>query len=178
MAGQYWVTPVPPFSVADATAVTATVLTELSPTPQKVIPAPMLNEFGGKSIEFTAGGYYTTNATAGTYTFGLYLGTPGAIGSMGTVIAASSALSYVVSQTNRAWRLEGELQVRTNGATGTAIAMVDMSNITSGGKDVFGTAAGATVTVDVTSAKAIALGVTPSVAQSITCRYFNVKLAN
>jgi hypothetical protein len=175
MAVQYWATPVPPFHVADGTAVTGTVLTELSPTPQKVIPAPMLNDFGGKIIEFVAAGYYTTGATPGTYTFGLYLGTPGAIGSMGTVIAVSAALTAIAS-TTRAWRIEGEIQVRTVGGTGTAVAFGDISNFTTGQKDLFATASASTVAVDTTSAKAVALGVTPSVANSISCRYFNVKL--
>jgi hypothetical protein len=170
----YWVQPVPPMLDADATAVTAITLTELSPTPQKVLSAPLL-QLRGAMIEFSAGGYYTTNATAGTYTFGLYVGTAGAIGSM-TAVATSSAISYVVSQTNRAWRLEGEMQIRSLGSAGTAVAFVDLSNISSGGKDVFGTTAASTAAIDTTSARAIALGVTPSVAQSITCRYFNVKL--
>ncbi len=172
---QYWAQPVPPFLIADAAAYTGTTLGELSPTPQRVIPAPMLNEFAGKTIEFSASGFYTTSVTAGTYTFGLYMGPAGAIGSM-TAIATSAAISYVVSQTNRAWRMEGEFQIRTLGSSGTAVSFGDFSNISSGGKDVFGTTAAGTAAVDTTSARAIALGVTGSVAQSITCRYFNVKL--
>lgn len=175
--GQYWVQPIAPFHIADATAVTATVLTELSPTPQKVVPAPWMNEYGGKVFEFAAGGFYTTNASAGTYTFGLYMGPTGAIGSM-TAIATSAAISYVVSQTNRAWRVEGELQIRTIGSSGTAVAFGDFSNISSGGKDLMFTTAASTAAVDTTLARAIALGVTPSVAQSITCRYLSLKMVN
>jgi hypothetical protein len=175
--GQYWVQPIPPFHTADATAVTATALTELSPLPQKVIPAPWMNEFAGKSFEFAASGFYTTNASAGTYTFGLYIGAAGAIGSM-TAIATSSALSYVVSQTNRPWRVEGEIQIRSLGSAGTAVAFGDITNVTSGAKDLMFTTAGGTAAVDTTLARAIALGVTPSVAQSITCRYFSVKMSN
>jgi len=171
---QLWVQPVPPMLDADGTAVTGTTLTELSPTPQKVIPSPML-QLRGAVVEFSAAGYYTTSASAGTFTFGLYMGASGAIGSM-TAIATSAAISYVVSQTNRAWRLEGELQIRSLGSSGTAVGFVDLSNISSGGKDVFGTTAGGTATVDTTQARAIVLGVTSSVAQSITCRYFNVKI--
>jgi hypothetical protein len=177
MPGQYWPALVPPFLSVDATAYTGTTLGELSPTPQRIIPAPMLNEYAGKVIEFSAAGYYTTNATAGTYTFGLYIGPTGAIGSM-TAIATSAAISYVVSQTNRAWRMEGEFQVRSLGSAGTVVGAADLSNISSGGKDVFGTTAGGTAAIDTTSARAIALGVTGSVAQSIVCRYLNLKLWN
>lgn len=177
MPGQTWVAPVPPYHIADGTAVTGTTLTELSPTPQKVIPSPMLNDYAGKIVEFSAAGYYTTSASAGTFTFALYVGASGAIGSM-TAIATSAAISYVVSQTNRAWRLEGEMQIRTNGSAGTVVGFGDLSNISSGGKDVFGTTAGSTAAIDTTQARAIALGVTSSVAQSITCRYFNLKLDN
>lgn len=175
--GQYWVQPVMPFLTADGTAVTATALTELSPTPQIVIPAPMLNEFAGKKISFQAAGFYTTSASAGTYNWGIYMGAAGAIGSM-TAIATTGALSYVVSQTNRAWRLEGEIQIRSLGSSGTCIAMGDVSNVTSSGKDMMFTAAASTATIDTTSARAIALGITPSVAQSCTCRYFSVQLQN
>lgn len=175
--GQYWVQPIPPFHTADATAVTAVALTELSPVPQVVIPAPWLNEFAGKRLEFAASGFYTTNASAGTYTIGLYVGPAGAIGSM-TTIATSGALSYVVSQTNRPWRIEGEMQIRSLGSAGTAVAFGDITNVTSGAKDLFATTAGGTAAVDTTSARAIALGVTPSVAQSIVCRYFSVKMMN
>lgn len=175
---QFWVQPIPPFHTADAAAVTGTTLTELSPTPQKVIPAPWMNEFAGKTFEFAASGFYTTNASAGTYTFGLYLGPSGAIGSMGTAIATTAALSYVVSQTNRPWRIEGEIQIRSLGGSGTAVAFGDITNVTSGAKDLMFTTAGAAVTVDTTLARAIALGVTPSVAQSIVCRHFSVKMSN
>lgn len=175
--GQYWVQPMVPFLVADGAAVTGAVLTELSPTPQVVIPAPMLNEFAGKKLSFQAAGFYTTSATAGTFNWGIYIGAAGAIGSM-TAIGTTGLISYVVSQTNRAWRLEGEVQIRTVGSSGTCIAMGDVSNATSGAKDMLFTAAAGTAAIDTTSARAIALGITPSAAQSVTCRYFNVQLQN
>jgi hypothetical protein len=175
--GQFWVQPVPPFHSADATAYTGTTLGELSPVPQKVVPAPWMNEYAGKAFEFAASGFYTTSASAGTYTFGLYMGASGAIGSM-TAIATTGALSYVVSQTNRAWRIEGEIQIRALGSSGAAVAFGDITNVTSGAKDLMFTTAGGTATVDTTQARAVALGVTGSVAQSIVCRYFNVKMIN
>lgn len=183
MPGQYWVAPAPPFLIADGTAVTASAtLTELTPTPQIILPYPVLHEFGGKKLEFSAWGYYTTTGTQGTLTLDLRMGAAGAIGSM-TSIAASSALTWVASQTNRAWHIEGVLTVRTTGPSGTAIAFMDVSNVTSGASDVpgaiAGTAAASTAAVDTTAARAIAIGATISVAsQSITCREFRVKALN
>lgn len=183
MPGQYWAMLMPPYVTADGTAVTATAtLTELSPTPQIVIPAPMLNEYAGKRLEINAWGYYTTTATQGTVTFDLRVGAAGAIGSM-TSIAASGALTWVASQTNRAWHIEAAMTIRSIGSAGTAIAMMDISNVTSGAADtpaaIAGTTAGATAAIDTTSARAIALGVTNSVAsQSIICREFRVKPIN
>lgn len=180
---QFWVAPVPPFLVADGTAVTASAtLTELSPTPQVILPYPMLNEYAGKRLRFSAWGYYTTTGTQGTITLDLRMGAAGAIGSM-TSIGASGALTWVASQTNRGWHIDGFLTVRTIGSAGTAIAMMDVSNVTSGASDtpgaVAGTAAGGTATVDTTAARALALGATISVAsQSITCREFRVEALN
>jgi len=179
MAGQYWMMPLPPFHVADGAAVTASgALTELAPLPQVVVPAPWLNEFGGKRLEIQAAGHYTTTGTQGTITFDLRMGAAGAIGSM-TSIAASSAITWVASQTNRFWRMEANLQIRTLGSAGTAIAMCEFSNVSSGGTDMMATTAGGTAAVDTTAARAITLGATLSVAsQSITCRYFGVRLVN
>lgn len=179
MPGQYWAAGLPPFHVADAAAVTASgSLTELSPVPQIIVPAPFLQEFGGKRFLLEAGGVYTTTGTQGTVTFTLAMGAPGAIGSM-TAIAASSAITWVASQTNRFWRLEGLMQIRTTGSSGTCVAILEIANVSSGGTDLAGTTAGGTAAVDTTSVKAIALGATLSVvSQSITCRYFNVASVN
>lgn len=177
--GQYWVQPVPPFHAADGTAVTATAtLTEASPLPQIIIPAPWLNEFAGKRLEVQAFGHYTTTGTQGTVTLGVYMGAAGAIGSM-TAIMATSAITWVASQTNRFWRLEGNIQIRSLGTSGTAVGIAEVSNVSSGGTDMGATTAGGTAAVDTTLARAIALGATNSLAsQSITCRYFGIRLVN
>lgn len=183
MPAQFWVAGIPPFHTADGTAVTASgTLTELSPTPQVVFPAGFLQEMPGKRLEIQAYGHYTTTASQGTVTFDLRMGAAGAIGSM-TSIAASSALTWVLSSSNRFWHIEGVLSVRSTGASGTCIGFLDIGNITSGASDVPGavaaTSAGSTAAVDTTAARAIALGVTLSVAsQSITCRYFGVRSIN
>lgn len=179
MPAQFWMAGIPPFHTADAAAVTASgALTELSPTPQVVLPYPMLTEFPGKRLEVQAWGVYTTTATQGTITFDLRIGPAGAIGSM-TSIAASAALTWVASQTNRIWRLESNISIRSVGSAGTGVGVFELSNVTAGTTDMAATAAGSTFAVDTTTARAIALGATLSVAsQSITSRYFGVRVVN
>jgi hypothetical protein len=179
MPGQYWVAPAPPFHIADGTAVTAAAtLTELTPTPRIMLPSPWLNEFPGKRLEFQAAGHYTTNATATTATFGLYIGAVGtAVGSM-TAVATTAAITLVPSVTNRFWRMEGNFQIRTLAAAGTCIGVCEFSNVSSGGTDLMGTAAGSTATINTTIANEFILGVNVSVAQSITCRYFGIRMVN
>lgn len=180
MSRQYWVQAVPPFHTADATAVTASgALTELTPVPQVQIPAGLLGEFAGARLEIHAWGVYTTTGTQGTITFGLYSGTIGqAIGSA-VALATSAATTWVASQTNRIWRITGNVTIRSIGASGTGVAVLEGSNFSSGTTDMAATSAGGTFTVDTTAARYINLGVTLSVAsQSITCRDFGVRLVN
>lgn len=180
MPGQYWVAPAPPFHTADATALTASAtLTEFTPLPQIQLPAGMIGEYAGKRLEIQAWGVYTTTATQGTITFGLYSGTIGqAIGSAAAV-AVSSAVTWVASQTNRIWRMEGNVSIRSIGTSGTCVGVIEASNLSSTATDMAATAAGGTVTLDTTVARYWSLGATLSVAsQSITCRYFGVRVVN
>lgn len=174
---QMWTAPWGPYNTADGTAVTASgALTELTPTSpsQILIPVPALHSFDGKTLGFSAWGVYTTTGTQGTITFDLRAGATGAIGSM-TSVAATSALTWVASQTNRIWRAQGSITVRGRGSAGTGVGVLELSNITAGLVDMAATAAGSTFTIDTTSLRTIALGVTLSVAsQSITCRDFRV----
>lgn len=180
MPGQYWIAPLPPFKGGDGTALTAaTTLTAIEPNPgQYVLAAGTLQEFEGKRLEIQAWGIYTTTATQGTVTLGLYSGTIGqAIAS--AAVLCSGAITWVASQTNRVWRVEGHVQIRTTGTSGAAVGMLECSNLSSGGTDMVATAAGSTVTVDTTVARYLSLGATNSVAsQSITCRYFGVRVVN
>lgn len=170
---------VPPFQVADGAAVTAAAtLTDASPLPNVYLPAGLIGDYPGIRLEVQASGVYTTNATAATITFGLYSGTVGqAIGSA-VSLGASSAVTLVASQTNKPWRMEGSVQIRTIGTSGTGYAVLEASGLTSGGLDFAMTAAGSTFTIDTTVARYLTLGVNISTAQSFTCRYFGAKLVN
>lgn len=180
MANQEWVNSFGPWHTADATAVTATSLTELSPTPQILVPYPALI-IPGTRIRFDAYGVYTTTGTQGTLTLGVYAAATAAIGSMGTAIVATSALTWVASQTTRGWHIVGHIDIRTPGTSGTAVGFMDTTNITSGSVDTAGAVAvtATTSTLNTTITNAIALGATISVAsQSITCRSFTVEVMN
>jgi hypothetical protein len=180
MPGQVWFEPVPPFDVTDGTALTAaTTLTAIEPNPMThIVPYPWLHQFPGKRLEVQASGIYTTTGTQGTCTLGVYSGTVGqAIGS--AVVLCSVAITWVASQTNRFWRAEGNISIRSVGTTGTGVAVLEVSNMSSGGTDIAATAAGATFTVDTSVARYFAIGATNSVAsQSITCRYFGLRMVN
>lgn len=182
MGNQEWVNSFGPWHTADASAVTASAtLTELTPNaPQVLIPYPALI-IPGTRIRWDAYGTYTTTATQGTITLGVYMGATAAIGSMGSAIVASSALTWVASQTTRGWHIVGHIDIRTIGASGTAVGFMDTTNITSGASDTPGAVAvtATTATVNTTITNAIALGATISVAsQSITCRSFTVEVLN
>jgi hypothetical protein len=179
MSRQGFVQAISPYAVVDGAAITAAAtLTDAAPLPAPYLPPHSLGEYPGVRFEFLAWGYYTTNATAATVTFGAYAGTIGqAIGSA-TALAVSSAITLVPSVTNRLWRIEGLFQMRSIGASGTGIAIMEGSNISSGGTDFASTAAGSTFTLDTTAARYLTIGFNVSVAQSITCRYIVGEITN
>jgi hypothetical protein len=184
MSRQYWVSPIPPFHVADGTALTGgTVLGELFMVPPIIIPGGTL-EIGSR-LEIQAFGKYTTTATQGSITMGLYIGpTATLIGSL-AVMCVTSTLTPVASMTNRTWRLEANASVRTVG-TGTAATVLTCAEITnvSGASPVCDTAVApatglAAVGFDSTVNNRIAIGVTPTVSTgSWQCMYMGVRLVN
>lgn len=180
MANQLWVNSFGPWHTADASAVTASgALTELTPTPQVLIPYPALI-VPGTRIRWTAWGRYTTTGTQGTVTFDLRMGATAAIGSL-TSIAATGALTWVASQTSRVWKLSGEIDIRTVGSSGTGVGWISAENVVTQATDTAGiyVDTSTTATVNTTITNAVALGVTLSVAsQSITCRSFTVEVLN
>jgi len=176
---QYWVAPLPPFHTADGTAATAAALGDLSPAPPVVIPARLLE--AGVRLEFQAFGRYTSTATPGTVTVGLYIGPPAtAIGSV-AVAAVTAALTVQASQTNRSWRIEGNGSIRTigSGTAATILGLLEVSNITTNGTDLAPATAPAAVGFDSTVDNSVRIGVTPSVATgSWQLHYLGVRLVN
>lgn len=174
---QYWVAPLPPFHTADGAANTTAVLTDISPAPNIVIPANML-EIGSR-LEFAAFGRYTATATPGTVVVGIYLAASAAAIATGQALAASAAIVPVASSTNRTWRLEGNSSVRAVGTAGSIIGALEISNITSNGTDLAPATAPAAVTYDTTVPLTVRLGITASVATgSWQAHYIGVRLVN
>jgi hypothetical protein len=168
-----------PYGVADGAAVTAAAtLTDATPQPAPYLPANFIDE-PGMRFDFDAYGHYTTSATAGTLTFGLYTGAIGqAITAPAVIMAVSGSISYVASATNRPWRMEGSFIIRSIGSAGTGIAVMEASNLSAVFVDMATTAAGSTFTVDTTVARYLAIGFNVSTAQSFTCRHFGVRSVN
>jgi hypothetical protein len=178
VASSKFLQPVGPLTFADGAAIASTTLTEANPTPAPIVGAPV--DLGAR-FKVTAFGRYTSTATPGTIVAGLYIGPPAtAIGSI-AVICVTAALTVQASQTNRSWRLEGELQVRAVGAgtAATILGLCEVSNITSNGTDLAPATAPATATFDSTVANSIRVGLTASVATgSWQCHYFGLTSVN
>lgn len=176
----YGVVPLPPFHIADGTANTSAALTAISPAPDVVIGANFLEV--ASRLEFQAYGRYTSTATPGTVTIGIYLSPSAAAIATGHALAITGTLTVQASQTNRSWRMEGNASVRSVGAAGTnstMLALLEVSNITTNGTDLAPATAPATFAYDNTIPQNVRLGMTASVATgSWTCHYFGVRSVN
>jgi|SRR4051812_47581331 hypothetical protein len=178
MSRQYWISPLPPFQIADGPTIgAAAALGDASPTPAVVIPGGLL-EIGSR-LEFSAFGRCTTTGTPGTIVVGVYLSASGAAISAGQALCATAALVPVATQTNRSWRVEGNASVRAVGTSGSALGLLEVSNITSNGTDLAPATAPTAVTYDTTVPLTVRLGFTPSVTTgSWVAHYFGVRLVN
>lgn len=174
---QSWLAGLPPFHTTDGPTITAAALADASPTPNIVIPSAFLEV--GSRLEFQAYGRFTSTATPGTIVAGIYLAASAAAIASGQALAITAAIVPVASSTNRSWRIEGNCQVITVGATGTIRGLLEVSNITANGTDLAPATAPAAVTYDTTVPLTVRLGLTPSVGTgSWTCHYFGVRSIN
>lgn len=179
MGRSYWVSPLGPFHVVDGAAyANSTTLTDVAPTPAIILPAGVLDT--GTKIYYEIFGRYSNTGTP-TLNLGIYSGTVAqAIGS-GVALLTSGAVTTVTTVTNRTWRMEGSLTVRSNSATGSIIGVGELSNVTTGGKDMLPATAPAAVTVDTTVARYITVGATwgtASASNTLTVHEVNFRLAN
>lgn len=179
MSRQYWVAPLPPLQTADGAAYnTSTTLTDVGPTPQVILPAGML-EIGSR-LDFYAFGRYSNTGTP-TLTLGVYSGTIAqAIGSA-AVLCVSSALTTVSGVTNRSWRLEGQMQVRAVGTSGSVLSVGEVSNVTTGLTDLLPATAPTAVTVDTTVARYLTIGATwgtSSASNTLTVHHVSFRLTS
>lgn len=178
MSRQYWETALPPFHIADGAAGgTSAAIADISPTPNIVIPANMLEV--GSRLMFEAYGRYTSAGTPGTVVLGAYLAGSAAAISSGQALAVTAATTLVASQTNRTWRFQATASVRAVGTSGSIIGVGQAWNLVASGDIMAPATAPAAVTYDTTVPLTVRLGVTPSVAtQSWTVHLFTVELIN
>lgn len=167
--------PIPPLNaVAGSAYNTSVTLTDVSPTPQIVLPANLLDV--GQVLRLCAFGVFSTTS-APTLLLGFYYG-----GVAGTALATTGAVTTGSGVTNVPFRLEYEGRVRSTGTGGTIMGQ---------GFCDFGTSVSAvthmpipvtalsTVTIDTTTAKSLTVGAqwgTSSASNTLTAHHFSVEL--
>jgi hypothetical protein len=90
----------------------STTLTDISPAPQFTLPANFLQE--GSTFTLKAWGVFSTTATP-TLSLGFYYG-----GVAGVALGTTGAVTTGSGVTNVPWRIQLDVDVWTDGTTGTA----------------------------------------------------------
>jgi hypothetical protein len=175
MARTLYVAPVPPLNAtAGAAYVSSSTLADVSPTPQLVLPANLLDV--GQVIRLRAFGTFSNTATP-TLLLGFYYG-----GVAGTALAATSAITTTTGATNWQFSMEYEGRIRSTGTAGTILGAgwIDLAtSLTAVTHRPIPETALATVTIDTTTAKNLTLGAqwgTLSASNTLTCHHFSVEL--
>lgn len=175
MARTLYVAPVPPLNTSAGAAYnTSVTLTDVSPAPQIVLPANLLDV--GQVLRLTAFGVFSTTG-APTLLEGFYYG-----GVAGVALAATGATATGSGVTNVPFRLEYEGRVRSTGTAGTIMGHgyeLRGTSVSAVGVVPIPVTALATVTIDTTTAKAITVGAqwgTSSASNTLTCHHLSVEL--
>lgn len=175
MARTLYVAPVPPLNVtAGAAYVSSSTIADVSPTPQVVFPANLLDV--GQVIRLKAFGTFSNTATP-TLVLGFYYG-----GVAGTALAATSAITTTTGATNWPWQLEYEGRVRSTGSSGTIMGagMISLAtSLTAYTYRPIPETALATVAIDTSTAKSLTVGATwgtLSASNTLTCHHLSVEL--
>lgn len=175
MARTLYVAPIPPQNATAGTALANSVtLTDVSPAPQIVLPANLLDV--GQVIRLRAFGTFSNTGTP-TLLLGFYYG-----GVAGTALAASSAFTTTTGATNWPWTMIYEGRVRSTGTSGTIMGSGILNPATS--LTVYAEApipatALANVTIDTTTAKTLTVGAqwgAASASNTLTCHHFSAEL--
>ncbi len=154
MPDSSWLAPLRRGNIASGPVANSfTNLTQISPVPDVVTGANMLT--AGSSVKIWAKGRFGSNGTP-VYTFGLYYG-----GTGGVLLCSSAALTTFTSANSSTFIAQFEIDVRTDGTSGTAVASGRLMGIqsTSGSLVLMPQAQLPVVTIDTTAAKAIVLAV-------------------
>lgn len=176
MPAQYWTALLnAPGPTASGTAYsTSTTITDVSPTPQFVLPANFLQP--GSKIRLRASGVFSNTSTP-TLILGVYYGAVA-----GTALAATGAITTITAATAWSWELEYEFTCRTIGSSGTVFGQgkvrMPASLTQFQAEYALPATAPAAVTVDTTAAKALTIGATwgtNSASNTLQCHNFSVE---
>jgi hypothetical protein len=175
MARTLYVAPVPPLNVtAGAAYASSATIADVSPVPQIVLPANLLDV--GQVLRLRAFGTFSNTGTP-TLLLGFYYGAVA-----GVALAATSAITTTTGATNWQWSMEYEGRVRSTGTGGTIMGAgwIDLAtSLTAVTHRPIPETALATVTIDTTTAKQITVGATwgtSSASNTLTCHHFGVEL--
>lgn len=174
MSSQYWesVLTAPAHTADGAAYHTSTTITDISPTPNLVLPANYL--YPGSVLRVHAFGRYSTTGTP-TLLLGVYYGAVA-----GVALAETGAITTPSGVTNITWILELDIFCRTAGTSGTVIAAGKVFGINAATNSVnyMPATAPATATINTTAASALTIGAdwgTSSALNTITCHAFYVE---
>lgn len=178
MPAQFWTSVITsPNYIADGAAyASATALTDVSPTPNLILPANYL--YPGQCLKVVAAGKFSNTSTP-TLLLGVYYGAVA-----GTAICTTGAVTTTTAASNNSWRLEVDLVVRTVGSSGTMEGTGTVQGISGTGfasTQLLPATAPGTVSIDTTAAKALTLGAqwgTNSASNTLTCTMFKVYAEN
>jgi hypothetical protein len=153
---QYWRTPIPPFHTAAGAAYnTSVTLTDVSPTPPKVLPGYTLLE-PNMELFVEAWGSFSNTGTP-TLLLGVYYG-----GVAGVALAATTAVTTTTGAASWPFHIEYHGKVTAVGSAGQirGYGWIDLpTSLTVGTRrSIPETAAARLVTIDTTVAKAITIG--------------------
>lgn len=171
MIDRYSAVITPPWT-ADGTALASSAaLTDVSPSPNCVIPANFLTP--GMVITGEAHGRFSNTGTP-TLLLGVYWGAVA-----GTELAAIAATITTTAATNWPWRMEFVTVIRAIGSSGSAVTTGKVwiaSSLTNFGTTIpIDATATAAVSIDTTAAKALTIGAqwgTANAANTLTCHTF------
>jgi hypothetical protein len=158
--------------IADGTPLAnSAALTSITPAPDFVLPANFL--VPGNVIKLTAAGRFSTSGTP-TLLIGAYYG-----GVAGVALATTGALTTLSGAANSSWEVEIVLAVRSQGSSGTVMAIGKAFGITSiTAAALLPASAPSVATVDTTAAKSLVIGAqwgTGASANTITCHQFLIE---
>ena len=152
---------------------TSVTLTDVSPTPQLVLPANYL--FTGSALKITATGTFSNTVTP-TLLLGFYFG-----GVAGVALTTSGAVTTTTGATSWPWRIEATAVVRSIGASGTIMTagvLYLATSLTTFAVIPISATAQAVATVNTSAAAAITLGAqwgTNSASNTLTCNQMLVE---